>query len=431
MKFWRIPLVALLLVVLTMFVSIGVGNKTANADSSFSLELNEECENLPESFWINLREANDITTHFFAHLCSTYGSTVDDSVYTVNGILAENYPPYFGGTYINTEGRLVVQIVDMYYSENYKDSAWYQEFVGIVGSENFYCHPVKYSYAELINAISAVSLGTLSESFSAIGVVNYEAGINDYSNVVSVTFGSQADYDSSIDLLNSDIYTASVVEYTAQFNIGVYPGEGISKTSTGGYGFSVACRVRRHFPGGTYEDGFLTCAHAFTGNSNVYLYTGASNNTLVGYSYASNQVLGGKADVAYVAANSNATLYDSVYGYTITLNPAYPSSMGSPIYKCGAASQETYGIILNSSDSQIIQGVTLSDIVKVAYYSTGGDSGGIVHTKPDAANQADIVGIHSAYAVNASTGAFLWSWFTKITNDLAALQSGPIYYTLY
>jgi len=83
----------------------------------------------------------------------------------VCGVRAESFPPYYAGNYINTEGHLVVQIAEAFYSPDYKESDWYQEFVDIVGSENFYCHPVKYSFSELVNAISAVTIGNLAEEF--------------------------------------------------------------------------------------------------------------------------------------------------------------------------------------------------------------------------------------------------------------------------
>ena len=429
MKKWLCVITVTFFLTLFVLPLIGIDYEVVKADDSFSLELNEQCTDLSETFLDNQREANRITSRLFAFLNKLYGTSISDSEYSVNGIVAENFPPYFAGTYINTEGHLVIQIVDEFYSPNYKESAWYQEIVEIVKSENFYCNPVKYSYADLINALSEVSIGNLYKEFDAVGIVDFDAGINDYQNCIRITLHSQDDYDAVIGKLSSDIYSVSVVRGEAKYSVAVNPGQGIHTSNTGGYGFSAACRVKRYYPDGSYEYGFLTCAHAFSGTSNVYVYTGVNINTFVGISYSFNQKLGGKVDVAYVASNENVTLGNVVNGYSTVLNPSYPSSMGSVVYKYGANSGETYGIIMDSSHSTIIEGIQHFDIVQAAYYADFGDSGGIVCETPDSTNHAYIDGIHSA--IFEDTDTVLWSYFTKIYNDLAALQSGPVYFNLY
>lgn len=409
------------------------GIKLASIHAGEIYEINTEYMNPTDEFLDNQREANAITAKFFDYLNEKYGTTCDDSIYTVNGIMAGDYPAYYGGAYINTEGHLVVQIEESYYSYDYKESSWYQEFTDIVANDNFYCHPVKYSYSELMDAISMMSLGYLREEFRSLGVDYVEAGIDDYDNCVRVVFRNQEDYDLVIDKIPTDIYQVSVDEQERFFTTDVIPGWGITTSSIGSYTFSVACRVRRNLPYNQHEYGFLTCAHAFVGNSNVYVDSGSSINYLAGTSYSINQKLGGKADVAYVTAASNVTLWNAFldnYSNPVVLNPSWPSSMGSLVYKNGASSGVTAGIVLDSSHATTISGTTLNDIVKVGYYSQNGDSGGIVFTQPDSNNYADIIGIHSANELTPA-GSFVCSFFTKIYNDLAALQSGQITYSLY
>lgn len=420
-------LVAAMLVVLCAVAY----KKQAKADNvSFSLELNTQSENLPEGFFENQQEANAIIENLYEYLRQTYGATHDDSIYTVSGIRAEYFPPYYAGCYINVDGRLILQVVDSYYSSDYKNSDWYQEFVGIVGSENFYCHPVKYSYTELVNAISDVTLGSLSEKFKASGFMIIDAGVDDYKNLVEVHFGSQTAYDVAINDLQSGIYSVSVVDNVPQEDVGLYPGEGVTKSSTGGATFSVACRVRRSEPGGGYTYGFLTCAHAFSGNSNVYLNTGSGTNTLLGICYSFNQHFSGNADVAFIQISSGVTSYNTVYANTTTLNSSYPTTygIGTVVYKKGdGMSTVESGAVQCNNYSVTFNNVTITDLVKAGYYRAGGDSGGIVFTAPSG-GYASPAGIHMG---GLTTTSEHYGFFTKMYNALAALQSGPLTYSLY
>ena len=428
----RVIIFSVLLLAFLFVVRMGMPFRkdVAMADEGTVFELNTQCENLSDEFWENQREAKAITDRFYEYLIETYGATYDASVYAVNGTLAENFPPYFAGTYINTQGQLIVQIVETYYTANYRECDWYREFTEIVGSENFYCHPVRYSYEELINAISEVTLGDFAVNFRQQNITILDAEIDEYGNRVVVHFHNQEEYDAVIGYLDSGIYSVSVATYNPVFDVGVYPGEGATKYSTGGNLFSLACRVRRNEPGGTVVYGFLTCAHAFSGNSSVYMNTGTGSNSLIGTTYSFNQVYGGNADVAFIALNANASPYNTVYLYPYWLNPQFPGSAGSVAYKMGRNGL-TYETIISISYSTIdSNGIPLNQLISSYYYAAGGDSGGIVFTSPNANNEADILGIHSGH-MKMEDGTFVFSFCTKIQNDLAALQSGPITYTLY
>ncbi|MBR4731212.1 MAG: hypothetical protein IK081_00425 [Lachnospiraceae bacterium] len=391
----------------------------------FPRKMNESCENLPEGFENYQMEANAITNRFFEYLRETKGATHDNSVYTVNGIRAESFPEYYAGTYINEEGRLVVQIKDTYYSSNYKSSDWYSEFVQIVNSEAFYCHPVRYSYCELVNAISEVTLGELAKQFKAEnGVMISIAYIDDYRNQVVVKFGSQEDYEAVIEKLNSDIYSVSVMDGYFQDATGLYPGTGVISN---GVPFSVACRVKRNYPDGTFTQGILSCAHSFSGTQIVCV----NFNIPIGTSYSFNQHLGGTADVAFIETNSDVTLYDYVNTSPVSLFSSYTTSFNQGAIinmKGGATSGISGGYVLNSSFSVIVGNILFTDLVSTTYESTGGDSGGIVFVPSNITNHAYPAGIHKG---SYQDGSVDYGVFTKLYNDLAALQSGTITYSLY
>ena len=139
----------------------------------------------------------------------------------------------------------MLQIVDQYLTNSYRESEWYQEFVEIVKSQNFICHAVQYSYTELINAISKVTIGSFATKYINSNVKMVSAAINDYSNRVEIKVRSQKDHDALVDKLKEDIYWISVTEDMIQDQIGLYPGEGATISSLGPDSFSVACRVRK------------------------------------------------------------------------------------------------------------------------------------------------------------------------------------------
>ena len=211
-KHYRKILIGVVLVAVLVLVGIIYYQKSADVNESFSLKMNEKSENLSEQFKSNQATANTIMDRYYKYLQKTYGTLHDSSVYTVNGLRAESFPEYYAGAYINEDGKLIVQITNKYYSSKYKKSDWYQELTGIVGSEDFYCNPVKYSYRELVNAISDITLGDLAKQIKELGASSYTAGMNDYKNCVSVCIVGQEAYDAVIDKLSSDIYSVSVTE---------------------------------------------------------------------------------------------------------------------------------------------------------------------------------------------------------------------------
>ena len=427
-----------LLVMVLLLVIVKGTKETATAEEEFPLALNMEKENLPDGFFENQREANETIGRLYEYLRNTYGPTNDPSVCADTGVQSNWFPPYFAGAYINVEGKLVVQIAEDYYSSDYRNTVWYQEFVGIVDSENFYCHAVKYSYTELLDALWDISRGGLSEELASYGVAIVDAAPDVYINRVTVHLESQEAYDTVINLLQRDIYVVSVAEDIPVFYADLYAGEGVTKSANGNNNFSVACRVRRNNPDGSHVYGFLTCAHAFSGTSNVYFHSGSGSNTLLGISYAVNQHLGGNSDVAFIETNSYVTLHDSVYLPTIATTlyhslSSQPSSQvynqGTVVYKRGEGTKTVNaGNITNNCLTTTIGGISFNDLVIADFYSAPGDSGCIVYSAPDSTYHAYSIGIFTA---GASAGVSTYGIFSKIYNDLATLQSGPISYSVY
>lgn len=275
---WLIGVFSLLFVTMLVVV-VRETKQTAIAEEDFPLEVNTKKENLPDGFFENQREANEIIGRLYEYLRTANGAINDPSTCTDTGVRSDRFPPYYAGAYINVEGKLVVQIAEDYYSSDYRNTVWYQEFVGIVESDNFYCHAVKYSYTELLDALWDISRGGLSEELASYGVAIVDAAPDVYINRVTVHLESQEAYDTVINLLQRDIYVVSVAEDIPVFYADLYAGEGVTKSATGNNNFSVACRVRRNNPDGSHVYGFLTCAHAFSGTSK-HVYPGKKGERL-------------------------------------------------------------------------------------------------------------------------------------------------------
>lgn len=84
----------------------------------------------------------------------------------------------------------------------------------------------------------------------------------------------------------------------------------------------------------------------------------------------------------------------------------------------------THETVINSSGMVTLNGIPFTDIVITGVFAASGDSGGIVFTKPDSNSHSSAIGIILGTAVTES-------YFTKIYNDLNALNSGPITFTIY
>lgn len=126
--------------------------------------------------------------------------------------------------------------------------------------------------------------------------------------------------------------------------------------------------------------------------------------------------------MAFIETTSSTVLDNVIYSTTIIIDPIY-TAVGTTVYKKGMNGISS-STILNSTYSSTISGVYYYDIVKTGAMSAPGDSGGIVFSPPDSYNHANAIGI-------VLGGAVTESYYTKMGFDLAALQSGPITFTLY
>ena len=140
---------ALLVMGVCLALFLGNNNKAyADYYSYEQFDLNMTAE-VSAEFIENQNRANKMFSQFVMEKLpyqGKYKAPAATGEYTVDGNRADAYPDYFGGTYINVDGKLIVTIKDTYFEKRYREADWYKELAKMLGSEDFACRPVKYNY---------------------------------------------------------------------------------------------------------------------------------------------------------------------------------------------------------------------------------------------------------------------------------------------
>ena len=341
-----------------------------------------------------------------------FADCIPQSIYTFNGHASWDFPEYYGGAYINTDGDLVVIVSLEIQGNDYVSEEWYLDLLGRIGETGFIVRSATYSFGDLLDTATAIVFGDLNDV-----IVNYSyAGIaiDEYNNCVDVYLTNQ-EYVSEVEQLLLEMpCRVVVVDGVDCPTIGLYCGEGVVNSNGS---FSVAFRARKTVGGSTYH-GYLTCGHAFSGYSNVYVdpsQSGLSSNVLVGSVLATEQQYSGSTDAAFIRTNNNTTLYNTVFLATTTITtPVTALAQGDAVYMRGRTSGVSYGVVSNTSGTANYPGVTLTDVVIASYQCANGDSGGAVYTEPNA-GYAHPVGIQSGVKPNGN------SIYVKLSHVISAL----------
>ena len=205
---------ALLVMGVCLVLFLGNNNKAyADYYSYEQYDLNTTTE-VSEEFIENQNQANRMFTRFVMEELpyqGKYKAPAATGEYTVDGNRADAYPDYFGGNYINVDGKLIVTIKDTYFDKRYRESDWYKELAKMLGSEDFACRPVKYNYTELVNGMSDVVFGSFSEMIKETGVEVVGIGLNDYKNQIVIDVQTEEDAEKINSVITTDLYSTEVV----------------------------------------------------------------------------------------------------------------------------------------------------------------------------------------------------------------------------
>lgn len=205
---------ALLVMGVCLALFFGNNNKAyADYYSYEQFDLNMTAE-VSAEFIENQNRANKMFSQFVMEKLpyqGKYKAPAATGEYTVDGNRADAYPDYFGGTYINVDGKLIVTIKDTYFEKRYREADWYKELAKMLGSEDFACRPVKYNYTELVNGMSDMVFGSLGKTIKDAGVEVVGVGLNDYENRIVIEVKTEEDAAIVKSIATSDMYTVEVV----------------------------------------------------------------------------------------------------------------------------------------------------------------------------------------------------------------------------
>lgn len=324
----------------------------------------------------------------------------------------ENYPDYYGGSYINTNGELVVLLTE---NENK-----IQDTLKTVSENpdlNF--EIVDYSYNELTNIINDIGKGiTQNLQTPKTNKISDEENIYDYINGTVLL-----DDKNKIEVYIENLDDAKIAEFKEEFpnsNMFIFKEavEGIDESATSAPGeriyaplggLSTAFRVRRTLSNGMEQRGFLTCGHGTGYGSSILDNNGGLLGTV------RMRVYEGNADVSFVEYSSGSSVSNTIDGtnyYSLSTSVATPV-VGKMVFMYGATSGKTYGYIQSTNVSFTHNSTYFSDIIGASYPSDNGDSGAVICS--DYSNYSyKTMGIHKGQA----NGYHVFTSFSRIKNDL-------------
>lgn len=209
--------------VLGIIIKTNSDSTTASADEGYSFvkyEANSTTD-VSDEFAENQIKSAEMLTSFLKNLPykGRYKASEAAGTYTVDLISADQFPDYYAGSYINEDGKLIVQIKESYYEKKYRRCDWYKELAEMMKSNDFACHPVKYNYTELINGMSDITQGDLSERLKKDGIeIGSETesdiagvGLNDYLNCIEIEVRREEKADMIKEIVNNEMYSIVVV----------------------------------------------------------------------------------------------------------------------------------------------------------------------------------------------------------------------------
>lgn len=331
-----------------------------------------------------------------------------------------NYPDYYGGAFLDDNGRLVLQTAD-------KSKAGIKCLQTAAGDDNIEIQAVPYSYNELLKVRD-----NLRDYFSNKSSLSFEVkgwAIRNTTNKVNVYIEELTD--EKISEFKNEVLDSDIIDFinlpkdsgsrenvkdnhssenelaagdSTQAQISsttLYSGSSIE---CGLYEMSIGFPAKYQTPGGSYQYGFVTAGHSTSSGAAMKTTYGTTVGTVTKYVYSSSS----GCDFAFVHLNSNAVMgstVSSACGGSGTINNYYVTPVeGKTVYKTGNASNTTYGkVITTSMDySAFFDGntVNLKDLLMFQAYATNGDSGGIVYFKYNGTNTP--VGITAAGYMGSS-----------------------------
>jgi len=323
---------------------------------SSSVSASGNFESKSEEFYNNQNESID-----------SYGSMMS-AFLAVN---ENNTPSYYGGAYINDDGKLVVLLTDV--SKNTGTILNYSDAKNLIFEEvNFsldYLISVRDQFTKIVDSEDIVINGMVIDILSNRVVVSVESLSDDFISFIATELDMQA-----IIIQQSKI---NVIKELIELEAGLHIGTS-STVDSFTLGFSA-------IKGSTL--GFITTGHHPAAVNGSLYHDGTPIGTV------KNKVNSGPIDASWVEKNAisytsnDTTNGKNIIGYQSTYLP-----IGTYICMIGKTSGTSCGeITYVDVDNPINPGVYFAD-----YTSSGGDSGAPILV-PTGASTYKIIGIHVGY----------------------------------
>lgn len=353
---------------------------------------------LTTSFSVNAAESekvNDISVQEDA--VNAYDELMAQFVTGYSDFSEKSYPDYYGGSYINEDGQLVV-----YIAEN-KDSV-----LALSENENVIYESCKYSYNELLSIMDELNNYKLRRSSDAIASNFNEFGLYDSENRVIVKLDDLSD--ESIAEFKENVCDSDAIEFEQGYGpikkeVSVTAG---SKISYSGGSASIGYRVKKD---GVV--GFVTAGHAANSVGKTINYNGTAFATC----QATQQ--GGNADAGFCKiTNSSYSPTNTLSGTSNVLSTTISEpGVGTTINKIGMSTGHTSGTILSTNVTATFDtGATISNLTTANYSSAAGDSGGVVYSYISSTGARLTLGIHTGASNDGVT-----RYYTKANEVNSAL----------
>lgn len=307
------------------------------------------------------------------------------------------YPDYYGGSYINDSGQLVVYVTD-----NAAMPAV------LLDNSNVIYEPCTYSYNELLTVMDELNSYKFSRMKNVIASNFNEFGIYDSENRVIVKLDNLSE--ESIKEFKENVCDSDAIEFEQGYgpiNTEVSVNAG-AKISFSGGSASVGYRAKRN---GVV--GIVTAGHAAESVGTDISYNGTN------FASCKATQQGGKADAAFCAiTNSSYSPTNTLEGTSNVLSKTISKpGVGTTINKIGMKTGHTTGKVLSTnSTATFTSGATISNLTTADYSSAPGDSGCVIYSYISSTNARLTLGIHTGASNDGVT-----RYFTKANEVNAAL----------
>lgn len=299
-----------------------------------------------------------------------------------------DYPDYYGGSYINEDGKLVIFLKGE--MENTKAT-----LIKLIGDNDVIYIKGSYSYTELNNILTKITLFISSNKESLIAKNIKYYYLDDFENNVVVELAKANE--TEIKEFKTEVanFPGIVFRQCARKfkDHSLSPGSSIgTPNGTASMGYR-ATRFN--------TNGFVTAGHAYdTGDPAYY------NNTLIGSCDYSIQ--GGSVDAAFISVTNFSTIPNN----GDLTGEEYNIWAGDNVTKLGETISQSEGYITSTNANINAEGISYTDMGEATYLSASGDSGGPVYLT----SSKKVIGIHKGSAAFTAI-------FVKVDNIASKLNA--------